>query len=435
MRRLRQSLEAMVLVIVLLVMSGCSGESGKAPGSQKEDEIIEISFLHRWSEESRKPYFDYLVESFEKEHPNVKINAQAVSNEAIKDKLRVMVGGEVPDIFFSWSGEFQKKFARAGVSLDLKPYLDKDPEWRDSFMEVVWGNCEYEDGIYGIPFNFNCELFTYNKEIYKECELSVPTTWSEFLGNCETLKKKGYTPLVLGNIQPWNGIHWLTNFNCRFVPEDIRMADSVPETGEFTDPGYVEALNAIKELYDKGYFYEGINSMEYMEQFELFCQGEAVMMSDDLQVFGSRYPGSIDEDKWGTFALPEIEGAKGNQKLIAGAPELFAVSSKTEHPEICVEFLKYMTNMENARKLVEDVGFVPCVKDVLTEENTIPQVLEGLEIAQGMDGFAEWIDTDVESRIADKYLSVGQEIFNGEEPEKLIKQIQEVAKTVAEENK
>ena len=95
MRRLRQSLEAMVLVIVLLVMSGCSGESSKAPGSQKEDEIIEISFLHRWSEESRKPYFDYLVESFEKEHPNVKINAQAVSNEAIKDKLRVMVGGEV----------------------------------------------------------------------------------------------------------------------------------------------------------------------------------------------------------------------------------------------------------------------------------------------------------------------------------------------------
>ena len=91
--------------------------------------------------------------------------------------------------------------------------------------------------------------------------------------------------------------------------------------------------------------------------------------------------------------------------------------------------------MENAKKLVEDVGFVPCVKDVLTEENTIPQVLEGLEIAQGMDGFAEWIDTDVESRIADKYLSVGQEIFNGEDPEKLIKQIQEVAKTVAEENK
>ena len=140
----------------------------------------------------------------------------------------------------------------------------------------------------------------------QQCGVDVPETWEEFLQVCETIKQNGITPLLLGNSEPWNGLHWLTNLNCRFVSPEVRAVDSDPATCTFDDPGYVEALNAMIELNEKGYFNSGVNSTSYTEQFELFCQGQGAMMSDGTQVLGSRYRDALDESTWDFFFIPEV---------------------------------------------------------------------------------------------------------------------------------
>ena len=425
-------LGASAILLAAFPMSGCSDNGGGNDASGGEEQIT-ISFLHKWGEESRLPYFEYLIEDFTEDHPNVTIEMETAANEAIKDKLRVMAGGTRPDIFFSWSGEFQRKFARAGATLDLTPYFEADPEWTESLMDSIWDSCSYEGKIYGVPFDFNAEVIVYNKDIFQQCGVDVPETWEEFLQVCETIKQNGITPLLLGNSEPWNGLHWLTNLNCRFVSPEVRAVDSDPATCTFDDPGYVEALNAMIELNEKGYFNSGVNSTSYTEQFELFCQGQGAMMSDGTQVLGSRYRDALDESTWDFFFMPEVEGAAGNPNTIAGAPDLFLISSDTEHPDVCVEFLKNMTSMENAQKLAEDIGFTPCVKGAINESNSLPQVLEAFDMIGELDGLAEWIDTDMEARVADKYLAAGQEIFNGASAEELMDGIRETAAAVRAE--
>ena len=108
-----------------VVLMACVSFCAAALVSHAADEKVVLKFLHKWPEPETLPYFQEVVKNFEAQNPNIKIEMEAVADEPIKDKLRVMMGGTIPDIYFSWGGEFAYKFVRAGVALDLTPYYEK----------------------------------------------------------------------------------------------------------------------------------------------------------------------------------------------------------------------------------------------------------------------------------------------------------------------
>ena len=80
------------------------------------------------------------------------------------------------------------------------------------------------DGMqYGIPFRLDCKLFFYNKAIFDEHNLTVPTTWDEFINVCETLKAAGITPISFGNQEPWSASHYIGTLNQICVPDEVKM--------------------------------------------------------------------------------------------------------------------------------------------------------------------------------------------------------------------
>ena len=53
-------LGASAILLAAFPMSGCSDNGGGNDASGGEEQIT-ISFLHKWGEESRLPYFEYLT--------------------------------------------------------------------------------------------------------------------------------------------------------------------------------------------------------------------------------------------------------------------------------------------------------------------------------------------------------------------------------------
>ncbi len=430
MNKLFTKIALLVLVLVVMIF-GFACSSKKADGA--DGEKITIKFLHKWPQEENAKFFDSIVEEFEKQNENVDIVVEAVGDEPIKDKLRVLLGAEESvDVFFSWSGEFAKKFIRSGNVLDLTPYLDESPEWRDSIMQAGTEPFSSDGKVYGIPYRINCKLFVYNKKVFDENKLTVPKTWDEFLVVLDTLKKSGITPIGFGNIYPWAGCHYITGLNQKCVSQEVRAKDYLQESGEFTDPGYVVALEKFKELNDKGYFNDGVNSTEHNMSNQMFFGGQVAMIYVELEELAD-----IDEnmsDEWGIFVMPTIEGGAGNQNFITGAPDGFMVSSKTEHPEMAVKFLQFLTNKENSVKMVETLGWPSPIKGAVSADNSLPKLAEGLELIQNAEGMALWLDTDIDIRISDVYLPGIQEVLNGDKtPEELMKEVQDKAKEVKKE--
>src|SRR6266480_2258249 len=100
--------------VLLLVVTACGGAGGSAGGG-----TVNITFLEKWPEPQYAPYFQKVVKDYEQLHPNVHITLQAVGDQPYKDKIRVLTAANaLPDIYFSWAGDFANKFIRAGLAAD-----------------------------------------------------------------------------------------------------------------------------------------------------------------------------------------------------------------------------------------------------------------------------------------------------------------------------
>ena len=107
---------------LLAVTALATGILASLPALAQDKTVV--SFLHKFPEPENMAYFDAAVAEFEAANPGIDIVMEAVADEPYKDKIRVlMASDQVPDIYFSWSGEFGRKFAREGRTLDLTEAL------------------------------------------------------------------------------------------------------------------------------------------------------------------------------------------------------------------------------------------------------------------------------------------------------------------------
>ncbi len=407
------------------MLAACSSSSQTA---SEDSDTVELRFFHRWPTEPKKQYFEEAVKEFEELHPNIKIKTEAVLNDSYKEKIRVVLGSNnPPDVYFSWSGEFAYNFARAGQSLDLTSYVEEDKDWSGQIIESQFGPFTLDGKVYGIPWSTDGKAFFYNKKVFNDLNLEIPTTWDELLTVSGKIKDAGITPIAFGSKAPWTISHYIGSLNEYVVPEDVIAKDySLSNSdGEFTHPGYVTALEKFIEL--EPYFNQGVNSVDHQYARELFNGGKAAIGYFQLAEIGLIEP-SLGEDL-GVFNTPFVEGGEGNPSSITAAPEGIMISSKTKHPEEAMEFIKFLTSKEKGIEQLKEVSEYSAVKDTTTTENGSALQQEAIDLIVNAEKTYLWFDTAVDIKIVDAYLNGVQQMLDGKKSaEDVMKDVQKAAK-------
>ncbi len=405
---------------------GGSSDSGAAAAATDGDVKV-IKLFHRFPDDPANSFIEEKIAEYEAAHPDIKFEVTSAQNQPYKEKIKVVVGSdETPDIFFSFCGEFSERFIREGLLLDLTPYLEADSEWKASLMETQMNEYTTSDGmVYGIPFRLDAKEFFYNVDMFNELGLEVPETWDEFITVLDAIQAAGIVPIAEGNQDKWPACHYIGALNAQLVPQEIRDADYNATTGEFTDPGYVEALEKYQQLVS--YMNMGVNGMTHDMARLGFTQGQnAILYAELVEITNIK-----DENpdlNWGMFSFPVIEGAKGDPELVSGAPEGFAVSSSTQYPDECVEFLKWFLGAEVGAQQADQVGWFNAslgVDEGLTDDSLI-SAYEVIANAKKMD---IWFDNALYSTVCDEYLAEISDVTNGDiTPADAMVKIQAVAK-------
>ena len=265
------------------------------------------------------------------------------------------------------------------------------------------------------PWRVNAKFMVYNKAVFAEYGLEIPTTWDEFLAVCETLKSNDIIPIAFGNEYPWASAHYVGDFNAKLVKADTITSDYLLG-GEadtlFVDPGYVEALSRFQTLNDMGYFNEGPNGISHSGARSSFIAGKAAMVYIELEEFIT-VADEMGEDAFGFFPLPGGTGGEGDQNLLTGAPDGFMVSANSEHPEEAIAFLKFLTSKEMGTEYVKRLGIPSSVIGAVNSETALPIVVEGMEAIDAATGMALWLDTDIDVKIVEVYLPGMQALMTG----------------------
>ncbi len=416
-----KKLFTIVLCAIMCLALFASGSSEKSSGVQT------IEVFTRFSDGATKAYFEEVASAFMAENPDIKVVLSSANNANYKQEINVrLASNSSPDIYFAWSGCYAENFADGGRALDLTPYLEENgSEWYNSFITNQFGPFTFDGKIYGIHLMMDGKAFYYNQDIFDELGLSVPENWDEFMVVLKALKTAGYIPISLGNIEDWATGHYMTTLNQRVVPEDVLAADYALE-GDFSASEYITALEYLEELVP--YFTPEFNSVTYDAGINDFLSGKAAIYYEQFNQVQYIAPATFN---WSWFDFPDIPGAAGDQNALTGAPQGLMVSSSTKYPEACVKFLKYLTNLENSKKLVKEAMMFSCVDGAITSETATEKMALMAETIKAASKVNLWLDNATDSEVCSVYLSGIQAMVGGDmSPEDVMKAVQQKAAQV-----
>ena len=435
-------------IMTMSVFAGCggggqaqAGSEGGAEASQTSQggdkaasgDKVTVKFLHKYVAEPFPQLFEDLCKEYTDANPNVTIKIETTTDDEIKDKLRVLMGsGDMPDIYQVWSGEYTKKFIRAGATLDLTDYLAKDTEWKDSYIPAALGSFIYDNKTWGIPTRFDAMLYAYNKELFTQAGIEkTPETWDEFIAICEKLQGAGITPFSFGNGIVWDAPHWYGALWGKCVPEEIMQGqDYEVTTVKIDHPGYIKGLEYFKQL--QPYFTPNVGSTDHEMLVQNFYAGKGAMAYLEMLEFQTVYDNMGDNFGW--FPMPDIPGEEGDQDRIHGGPEGLCVSGYTANPDVTVDVLKHLTSPD-AEKRKADAGHTSSLIGAMTSDNFCAQALEAMDwVLNETSGMIEWCDCGFESRITEVLLKNGQDYIDERlTAEEYIGKMQEAANAVRAE--
>lgn len=392
-----------------------------------DDGQVEINFFHRWPNEPKKTYYDDLVKEFEEQNPDIKVNVERVLNDSYKDKVKVVAGSSsAPDLMFSWSGSFVQELVDGGNVMDLGPWLDDNPEFKDSFYPSQLEPFNIDGVQYGLPVGMQSKVFFYNKDVFKELGLEVPSSWEEFMSVLTKIESSGMTPIEYGSQDQWTIAHWVGTLNQRVVDPEVFAADQDPAKGEFTDPGYVTALERFLEL--SKYMNDDMASINHEVARNSWVAGDAPIFYAQSAEVG--YFGEAQFD-YGTLNFPAVKGGKGDPDQLTGAPEGFVISKNTKHPEETKKLLEFILSKENGVKYMEDAGELSPIKGAVDEAD-VPQIVKDMsDDIVNASQMTPWLDNMYDPQIVQVYLSETQLMLGGQQtPEGVMKKVQASAERV-----
>lgn len=198
-----------------------------------------------------------------------------------------------------------------------------------------------EENVYGgvvsMPYQYNIEGFWYNKQIFEEEGIEVPTTWEDFLAVADQLDQAGVQPLTTAGASGFPLTRLIGMYIYRTVGPDameaIRDGDA-----KLTDEDYVAGAQALADLADAGYFGEGFSTRDGDTSTNQFLTGQAAITYDGSWLLGAINDperNQIGPENVGFFPFPDVEGGEGSidqYPANAGAPMI--ISSKQYGPKV-----------------------------------------------------------------------------------------------------
>ena len=197
---------------------------------------------------------DGLVADFQKENPDIKVNAIYAGNynDARIKALAALKSGDPAQLSVMFSIDIYELIEQdAIVAFDDVATSADDKEWLKSFYPALMENGRTQDKTWGIPFQRSTIVMYYNKDAFRAAGLdpeNPPATWDELVAAGKKLtKKSGNNIEQWGMMIPSTGYpYWM--FGALTMQNDQVLMNGDGNKTNFDAPATVESLQFWKDL-------------------------------------------------------------------------------------------------------------------------------------------------------------------------------------------
>lgn len=295
-----------------------------------------------------------IIDEYMAENKNVKIEVEALDEEAYKTKFKAYAMDGMPDVVSIWG---QPSFLDEVLDAGVLAELNEDDYADYGFIPGSLEGFKKDGKLYGLPRNTDIQIIYYNQKMFDDKGWKVPTTFEELIELAETIKNdpEGIAPMAMDGGDGWPLACFLTDILVKVAGTDYAdIVSNAIATGDFTAPEIKEATELLVRCADAGLFQTGYDSQDYGTAQNLFTNGMAAMFCMGSWEASMAVNEDIDaeiRDNIRAFVLPTVDGGKGGANDIAAwNGGGYAVSANSEYKEEAIKFLNYMYQPDKLSK-------------------------------------------------------------------------------------
>jgi multiple sugar transport system substrate-binding protein len=291
-----------------------------------------------------------VIEDFEKQHPQIKVKYEAISDQYMDVIKTRLVGEAAPDVFYLDALEAPFLMGQ-NVLEPLDKYIKPKFDLTDIEPNLL-KNFTYQNRIYGLPKDYSTLALFYNKQAFNQVGLtSPPTTWEQL---------RSYSKQLTGK---------LNKYGFGEIPELARQAYKITAFGgEIIDKnGYatfannpgLQGLELVINQYQKDRSSAQKSDVGTNSGSEMFGQNKVAMVIEGnwaIPYLQETFP----KLEFATAEIPEIN----NQKSTMVFTVAYVMNKQAPHKKEAWELISFLTGKEGMKKWTGKGFALPARKSV-----------------------------------------------------------------------
>ncbi len=340
-----------------------------APSTSSKDSGDVKLTVWSWRTEDVSKY-NKMFAKFHEKNPTISVEFKAYKNTEYNTILQTGLteaGG--PDVPMLRSYGVLQPVIEAGSLVPLDGKVDTA-----GFSEQVLTSAKgKKDGkLYGVPAAVQTLQVFYNKKIFADNGIAVPTTYAGMISDLTKLKAKGVTPIATTGKDTWmlpivQDIYGSARYGGGEFQKKVLTGNA-----NFTDPGYVASINQIKEL--QPYMPKDVAAVSYTDAQTLFFTGKAATFpggSFELGFFTKQNP----DLQVGTFQVPPPTGSALTTAVTPGyADASFGINAKSKHQKEALKLVKWMATKDFGQMYTDELKQISPVPGVEASDAVLKEM-------------------------------------------------------------
>ncbi|MCY3917780.1 MAG: extracellular solute-binding protein [Chloroflexi bacterium] len=388
-----------------------------------------------WSLGYSGDYNDVLVERFNEAHEDVQITYEDVLTGTFTEnnqKVRIALENEAgPHVLGGVDvGANLRALVSSGQVKDLTEYY-RASGLIDRIPPLLLSQVTVEGRIYAIPQNMESVGIFYNKDVFAELELDVPTEWAEYIDVLEAVKDAGYYGYTMGLAGGWPSALMASMF--MYSSAGTEYIDVLSGTQPWTDcDNCLDGMNAFYGMVENGYANPEPLGIDYDQSLDLFYQGITVMVLNGPWFIDDAVAAEPDFEI-GFFYLPPVNPAT-DIKTLGGIGGSIIVA---EYADVDAAFkvVEWLTTEEVAVQALREAFVLPAFSIEVPEDIDPLTYQIASETAANVDKIGFWPVTYLPPKVFGDMNQIVQGMIGGMlTPEELLSEMQETHSTYLAEN-
>lgn len=333
-----------------LVFSGLVACGGTSPRKSGEIQFWTMQLQPRFT-----PFFQMLIQQFERENPAVTVRWVDIPWQAMESKVLTAVAANTAPDVVNLNPGFASQLASRQALLTLNGKLT--PDQQAQYLPNIWQASSLEGQTFGLPWYLTTRVAIFNQALLRQAGIRhPPATFAELATVARQVKAKTGKYAFFATFVPEDSAEVLESF----VQMGVTLLTPQGKAA-FNSPAGRVAFQYWVGLYQQGLLPQEVLTQGHRRAVELYQAGELALVQT-----GPEFLNSITTNAPAiarvSAAAPQITGSTGKRNV---AVMNLVIPKDSPNAKDALKFALFVTNSPNQLAFAREANVLPSTTTAL----------------------------------------------------------------------